>query len=109
MSGFYEGRDEAMNRGGGVRQPPVIVDGFPLLSEALQGRYDEKQGCYVGKAYTLCMWQEGSVLKFCLGSGDEFPKFFSTIDSLDSGLEQVELCLKTRKGSWVEPKPPKLR
>src|SRR6516162_9448259 len=109
MSGFFSGRNVATNRSGGVRLPPVIDSACPLLSEALQGEYDAQAKAFTGPAYTLSVWQEGSFIKFVLGAGENFPKFFSSFQGLDAGFESIEKILQSGGGNWVLPKPPKLR
>jgi len=100
MNGFFSRRDEAMGQNGGSVQAPVTDDHCPLLSEALQGCWDTEHRCYLGPAYKLSIWLEGSYVKFCLGAGDNFPKFFSSFQGLEAGLEKVEECLRLGKGDW---------
>jgi hypothetical protein len=47
---------------------------------------------------------EGTLVKACLGAGDNFPKFFTSFEGLDAGLEKLELNLKSETGNWAKPK-----
>jgi hypothetical protein len=100
MNGFFSRRDEAMGRVAGSKVRPTIDEHCPLLSEALQGRWDEEDECIAGQPYTLSLWQEGSYIKFCLGAGDFYDKFFGSFQGLDAGMESIERCLREGKGDW---------
>lgn len=103
MSRFHERlRSQQRVNGNG---PVVAVDasGLPELFSALQGEYDEATKCWTTQPYTLTVWMEGPLVKFCLGAGQDRPKFFSSFAGLDEGFEKVETCLVEGRGDWKAP------
>jgi hypothetical protein len=104
MEGFFARRDRALGLNNGRRGKPCSDPACPTLCEALQGRWDDAQGVWLGPAYKLSVWMEGTLVKVCLGAGDGFPKWFWSFTGLEAALEQVEQALLGGKGDWVEPK-----
>lgn len=107
MPGFFERRDAALGLQNGRRGKPCTDPTCPTLCEALQGRWDDSSGVWIGPAYKMSIWMEGTLVKVCLGAGDGFPKWFWSCQGLDAFIEQVERALLEGKGDWVEPKPNK--
>lgn len=107
MGYFFSRRDNVLARNGFARSQLVSDSHCPALCEALHGEWSEEHKRYVGPAYKLTLWMEGTLVKVCLGAGDEHPKWFWSFESLDSGLERLEQALQEGKGDWVEPKAKK--
>jgi len=107
MGMFFDRRDTVLARNGYARSQIVEDAACPALCEALQGQWDQSAGRYVGPAYKLSLWMEGTLVKVCLGAGDAHPKWFWSFQGLDSGLEVIEKALQEGKGDWVQAKPSK--
>jgi hypothetical protein len=104
MSGFFDRRDAAVGASNGRPSKPVLDAAFPLLSEALSGRWDDAQGVFLGSPYKLTIWLEGSLVKVCLGAGDNFPKFYTSFQGLDDLAAKLEANLQSETGNWAKAK-----
>jgi|SRR5215471_4085278 len=104
MASFFDRRDAAVGASNGKPQKPIVDNRFPMLREALDGKWDEEHGCFVGKPYKLTVWLEGRLVKLCLGAGDNFPKFYTSFEGLESLAERLEANLQSETGNWAKAK-----
>lgn len=103
MGQFNDWKNSVSGRNGSGVVEPYTSESLPLLGEALSGVYNPSTKVWESQPHTLTIWLEGTLVKFCLSAGDSHPKFFSSFQGLDSGLEEVEKCLGEKRGDWKQP------
>lgn len=107
MSDFWSRRDERVGKVDGRAAKPRLDEQCPLLSAALQGRWDEQHGCFVGSTYRLGLKHEAGAYLVSLWGGENVETWFCTFHSLDALIEQVEAALSQDRGEWRKPKSQK--
>jgi hypothetical protein len=109
MSKFEDAFSQATGMNGGPARAAFVCEGFPELSQAMSGVWDQEKRKWTRPPATLSIWIEGPYVKVCLGIDENFPKWFWSTDSLEALTEQMEAALVKEQGNFHFPSERKRR
>lgn len=79
-------------------------NGLPEISALLCGKANSQGTGWDRPPYSLLLFLEGDLVKFCFSAGDKNPKLWGTVKGLAEGLLAVEEALCREHCEWKLPK-----
>ena len=105
MSGIADRWREARSRDAVQEFGGADLTGLPEISSLLCGKVNSLGTGWDRPPYSLLLFLEGDLVKFCFSAGDKNPKLWGTIKSIAEGLLGIEEALCRDRCEWKVPKP----